>query len=119
MKQSGTFRAIAELERRAAASVWSARLRAAQLVRDRARLIAANAAERLDLTKATTWSSLDCYMLATRTTWTAANASALISAARSELARASAIAQERWHWAACRRGLERRAARASRGPCLV
>ena len=113
MKQHA-LHAIGELERQATARVYRALAAAHDVSAKRTALISHISGERQLLVSAGLRSSFDCYVLAARTVWSAALASALAAAQRREIERAEAASEDRHHWAACRRGLARRAMRRAR-----
>ena len=101
---------VGELERRAAAQMHAFMGRARELARKRTALIARIAAERQPLLAAGRRTSFEYHVLTTRTVWSSTLASVLADTYKQELTMAARAGRERQHWAACRRGLERRAA---------
>lgn len=111
MKNSPTYHAVAELERRAAARLARADATLAHLIRDRHGLLAEHVRARQAMLGSSQWGSLECYALAAHMTWVATGAARISTARRLEMTNREALARERMHWACCRIGLERRARR--------
>ncbi|MBV8461073.1 MAG: hypothetical protein JOZ50_10825 [Candidatus Eremiobacteraeota bacterium] len=103
------LQAVGELERRADALMRAALAHAHEFAHNRARLIALVAEERRLLLTVGQHESFRYHVLTARTLWSATRASLLVQSCQHELTTAAKARQERLHWAACRRGLERRA----------
>ena len=112
MKASPAHRAVAELERRAAARLAAADAKLARLNRDKQSLVACHVQARQSMLASSQWRSLECQALAAHMLWVAAAAARISATQRHETVNRESIACERVHWARCRVGLERRARRA-------
>jgi hypothetical protein len=116
VKPTPAYRAILELERRSAARLAALHADFLRLGRARRDIIALSARSRRSLLARSSWSALECAAISAHTIWVAAAAADLSAAQRIDGTHAAKIAQERMHWAGCRRGLERRAARETGAP---
>ena len=111
MKASPAYRAVAELERRAAARLAAAEAKLAHLTRDKQTLVACHVRARQSMLASSQWGSLECQALTAHMAWVAAAAARISDAQRHETGNRVTVARERVHWARCRIGLERRARR--------
>jgi len=108
---SPAYRAVSELERRAAAQLAAIHWTIVRLARKRNEIIARNARARKALFEQRFGSAFACTALSSHTIWTANAAAECAATQRAQMLDVARIAGERLHWARCRRGLERRAAK--------
>jgi hypothetical protein len=108
VRQSSAYNVVVSLEQLTAARLASCRADIARLMRRRYDLINRNARVRQSLLDRQWCSGFEFAALFAHTAWTAAVASSLLAAKSKERVASAKLAQERLHWARCRRGLERR-----------